>query len=99
MARWLLLGYLGLAAASAVDLGLTIEDEQEFAELGLSRINATLLLQEDADGMSHQHKGRQLAEEKKPKRKSCNTSAYHLKGDYAYEACGSFCKEAKAINQ
>ena len=47
MARWLLLGYLGLAAASAVDLGLTIEDEQEFAELGLSRINATLLLQEE----------------------------------------------------
>jgi len=42
--------------------------------------------------------GRQLAEEKKPKRKYCNTSAYGLKGDYAYEACGAFCKQAKAVN-
>lgn len=42
--------------------------------------------------------GRLLAEEKKPKRKFCNTSAYGLKGDYAYEACGAFCKQAKAVN-
>mmetsp|Transcript_69032 Transcript_69032/g.136831 ORF Transcript_69032/g.136831 Transcript_69032/m.136831 type:complete len:173 (-) Transcript_69032:296-814(-) len=42
--------------------------------------------------------GRLLAEEKKPKRKFCNTSAYGLKGDYAYEACGAFCKQAKAAN-
>jgi len=42
--------------------------------------------------------GRRLAEEKKPKRKYCNTSAYGLKGDYAYEACGAFCKQTKAAN-
>ena len=42
--------------------------------------------------------GRLLAEEKKPKRKFCNTTTYHLKGDYAYEACGAFCKAAKASN-
>ena len=34
----------------------------------------------------------------KPKRKFCNTSAFSLKGDYAYEACGTFCKQAKAVN-
>merc|ERR1711924_26769 len=42
--------------------------------------------------------GRLLAEEKKPKRKFCNTTTYALKGDYAYEACGAFCKQAKAAN-
>merc|ERR1719224_355989 len=42
--------------------------------------------------------GRLLAEEKKPKRKFCNTTTYSLKGDYAYEACGAFCKQAKATN-
>ena len=42
--------------------------------------------------------GRLLKEEKKPKRKFCNTTTYHLKGDYAYEACGAFCKSAKASN-
>ena len=42
--------------------------------------------------------GRQLTEAKKPKRKFCNTTTYSLKGDYAYEACGSFCKQAKATN-
>ena len=41
--------------------------------------------------------GRLLAE-KKPKRKFCNTTTYALKGDYAYEACGAFCKAAKAVN-
>ena len=41
--------------------------------------------------------GRLLAE-KKPKRKFCNTTQYALKGDYAYEACGAFCKQAKAVN-
>ena len=42
--------------------------------------------------------GRLLKEVTKPKRKFCNTSAYSLKGDYAYEACGAFCKQAKAPN-
>jgi hypothetical protein len=42
--------------------------------------------------------GRLLKEVTKPKRKFCNTSAYALKGDYAYEACGAFCKQAKAPN-
>ena len=33
--------------------------------------------------------GGRLLEEKKPKRKFCNTTAHgNLKGDYAYEACG-----------
>ena len=41
--------------------------------------------------------GRHLAEAK-PKRKFCNTTTYGLKGDYAYEACGAFCKSAKATN-
>lgn len=36
--------------------------------------------------------------ETKPKRKFCNTTQYALKGDYAYEACGAFCKQAKAPN-
>ena len=51
---------------------------------------------EDADSVI----GRQLSatEAKKPKRKFCNTTVYALKGDYAYEACGSFCKQAKATN-
>ena len=45
--------------------------------------------------------GRQLAEEKKTPngRKYCNTTQYGLKGDYAYEACGTFCKAEKATNQ
>mmetsp|Transcript_3718 Transcript_3718/g.7850 ORF Transcript_3718/g.7850 Transcript_3718/m.7850 type:complete len:147 (+) Transcript_3718:74-514(+) len=34
----------------------------------------------------------------KPKRKWCNTTVHGFAGDYAYEACGSFCKEAKAMN-
>uniref|UniRef100_A0A7S4HD82 Uncharacterized protein n=1 Tax=Prymnesium polylepis TaxID=72548 RepID=A0A7S4HD82_9EUKA len=34
----------------------------------------------------------------KPKRKWCNTTVHGFAGDYAYEACGSFCKEAKATN-
>ena len=43
--------------------------------------------------------GRLLAEEKKPKRKFCNTTkAGSFAGDYAYEACGAFCKQAKATN-
>jgi len=42
--------------------------------------------------------GRLLAEEAKPKRKFCNTTTYALKGDYAYEACGAFCKQVKAAN-
>lgn len=42
--------------------------------------------------------GRLLAEVSKPKRKFCNTTTYALKGDYAYEACGLFCKESKAPN-
>ena len=40
-----------------------------------------------------------LAGEKKPKRKFCNTTAAGaLKGDYAYEACGAFCKVEKKQN-
>merc|ERR1719201_3061352 len=53
--------------------------------------DADLLVEEDPPG-------RQLAEAQKPKRKFCNTSAYSLKGDYAYEACGAFCKSTKAEN-
>merc|ERR1719231_40766 len=34
----------------------------------------------------------------KPKRKWCNTTVHGFAGDYAYEAFGSFCKEAKATN-
>lgn len=41
--------------------------------------------------------GRML-KELKPKRKYCNTTQYSLQGDYAYEACGAFCKQAKATN-
>ena len=48
------------------------------------------------DGEHNAWSGRLLAE--KPKRKFCNTTTYHLKGDYAYEACGAFCKAAKAAN-
>lgn len=44
------------------------------------------------------HRPGRLLEEKKPKRKFCNTTKYGLKGDYAYEACGAFCKQAKAVN-
>ena len=41
--------------------------------------------------------GRMLKE--KPSRKFCNTTlAGSLTGDYAYEACGAFCKQAKAQN-
>lgn len=59
-------------------------------------LHVTSLMLEDRDEAS---KGRQLTEAaKKPKRKYCNTSAYGLKGDYAYEACGAFCKQAKAVN-
>lgn len=59
-------------------------------------LNATSLELEAEDDASE---GRQLAEAAaKPKRKYCNTSAYGLKGDYAYEACGAFCKQAKAVN-
>merc|ERR1719331_1615467 len=43
--------------------------------------------------------GGRLLEEKKLKRKFCNTTAHgNLKGDYAYEACGAFCKATKATN-
>ena len=47
--------------------------------------------------------GRHLAEtkdatKKKPKHKFCNTTMYGLNGDYAYESCGGFCKEAKKQN-
>ena len=34
----------------------------------------------------------------KETRKFCNVSEYGLKGDYAYEACSNFCKQAKASN-
>ena len=96
-----------IAEVSAEEMSLVVDEIPEDPELGYYGANLTattldgsnttlgLLAAEEEEGFA----GRQLAEAKKPKRKFCNTSAYGLKGDYAYEACGSFCKSAKAVNQ
>ena len=52
----------------------------------------------NGDKPKSKEKPKEASDEKKPKRKFCNTSAYGLKGDYAYEACGAFCKQATAAN-
>ena len=62
----------------------------------LSSLFAPSWLPDDDDHTSF----RRLEEaKKKPKRKFCNTTlAGGFKGDYAYEACGTFCKAEKAQN-
>merc|ERR1719506_570433 len=90
--------------APAVEHEVSEAARNNFAiELDVSYSNITTAMveeeEEDADLLVEEDPpGRQLAEAQKPKRKFCNTSAYSLKGDYAYEACGTFCKQAKAAN-
>ena len=75
------------------DSGAAADEDPELGTYNAPSLNETLPLLHTAEA------GRLLAETtKKPKRKFCNTSAFGLKGDYAYEACGAFCKQAKAVN-
>ena len=102
--RVLLLALLALHAASAAAVAAAAEqpsaassvDSSELQDPELGWYNHSLATNETESYAGHA--GRLLAEAKKPKRKYCNTSAYGLKGDYAYEACGAFCKQAKAVN-
>ena len=103
--RVLLLASLALHAASAAAVVAAAEqpsaassDSSELEDPELGWYNHSLAVATNETESSSGHAGRLLAEAKKPKRKYCNTSAYGLKGDYAYEACGAFCKQAKAVN-